>query len=72
MQLNVYVIPDVMATLIDIHITQPEPENTRVHVAYERTALNSAANDHVRESGEDDQHSSKTWGDDIAKYLAKR
>jgi hypothetical protein len=68
----VYVIPDVMATLIDIHVTQPNAENTKVNVAYERTALNSAANEHVRESGEDDRNSSKAWGDDIAKYLAKR
>lgn len=67
----VYVIPDGMATLINIYITQKDLENTKVQVAYERTALNSAANEHVHKASESDRGGGKEWGDDIAKYLAK-
>ena len=66
----VYVIPEVMATLIDIHIARTGSANTKVHVTYERTALCGAANEDVRRAGTADRSSGKEWGDDIARYLA--
>jgi hypothetical protein len=68
----VYVIPDMMVTLIDLHLSKPTAENTAVRVAYERTALSTAANEHVREFGEADKNNGKTWGGDIERYLATR
>jgi len=66
----VYVIPDMMVTLIDLHLSKPTAETTDVRVAYERTALSTAANEHVREFGEADKNNGKTWGGDIERYLA--
>ena len=68
----IYVIPEIMVTSIDIHFSKPSAETTGVRVAYERTALSSEANEHVRQFGEDDQNSGKVWGDDIERYLAAR
>ena len=68
----VYVIPDLMVTRIDLHLSQPTPATTDVRVAYERTALSATANEHVREFGEADQNNGKTWGADIERYLATR
>ena len=65
----VYVIPDMMVTLIDLHLSKPSADLTHVQVAYERTALNATANEHVREFGEADRNSGKEWGDDIERYL---
>jgi len=76
----VYFIPDTMVTRIDIHLARPQSGTaddgntgsgtTKVRVTYERTALNAAANEHVREFGEADRSNGKTWGDDIERYLA--
>ncbi len=65
----VYVIPEMMVTLIDLHLSKAGDDTTDVRVAYERTALNSAANEHVREFGARDKNSGKEWGDDIGRYL---
>jgi hypothetical protein len=66
----VYFLPDVMVTRIDLHLTQPSAETTSVHVAYERTALNAAANQQVREFGDADRTSGPQWSSDIARSLA--
>ncbi len=66
----VYVIPEIMVTRIDLRLSKTSSETTDVRVAYERTALNPAANEHVREFGEMDQANGKTWGDDIERFLA--
>lgn len=68
----VYVIPEVMATLIDVRFSEVDPVNTKVDVSYERTALNADANDHVREAGNSDRNSGKEWGTAINDYLAKQ
>ena len=68
----VYFIPDTMVTLIDIHLSQPDAANTKVDVAYERTALNAAVNEHVREFGDKDRDSGAEWGADIDRCLAKQ
>lgn len=66
----VYVIPEIMVTLIDLHLSKPGTDSTRVQVVYERTALNAAANEHVREFGAADRNNGKTWSDDVERYLA--
>ena len=66
----VYVVPGVIATLIDIHFSEIDPTNTKVNVAYERTALNPEANEHVHHAGNSDRNSGKEWSDAINSYLA--
>ena len=66
----VYIVPDVIATLIDIHFSELDAANTRVDVAYERTALNPDANERVQHAGDSDRNSSKEWSDAINGYLA--
>jgi hypothetical protein len=68
----VYVIPEVMATLIDVRFSELDSENTKVNVAYERTALNPAANEHVREAGRSDSNQGAEWGKAVNDYLAKQ
>jgi len=68
----VYVIPEAMVVLIDIRFSEPDPANTKVNVAYERTALNPEANEHVKELGNADRESGKEWGTAINDYLAKQ
>lgn len=67
----VYFIADAMVTLIDVRFSQLDPANTKVNVAYERTALNPEANEHVKEMGNSDRESGKEWGNAINGYLAK-
>ena len=65
----VYVLPEVLVTVITLRIT-PEGKRTHVAVAYDRTALNSEANEIVRKMAEDDGHSGPEWGGQINRYLA--
>jgi hypothetical protein len=68
----VYVVPEVMTTLIDVHFSELDAENTKVNVVYERTALNPDANQHVREAGSSDSNQGAEWGKAINDYLAKQ
>jgi hypothetical protein len=68
----VYFIPETLVTRIDIHLSQPDVANTKVQVAYERTALNAAANEHIRKAGDGDRNSGAEWSADIERCLAKR
>src|SRR5271170_157930 len=68
----VYVIPETMVVLIDVRFSEPDPANTKVNVAYERTALTPEANEHVKELGNSDRESGKEWGTAINNYLAKQ
>jgi hypothetical protein len=68
----VYLIPEAMVVLIDVRFSEPDPANTKVNVAYERTALNPEANEHVKELGNSDRESGKEWGSAINDYLAKQ
>lgn len=65
----VYVIPDLQAVLIDIHLGRDESAKTRVKVLYERTALQSQFNERIREMGHKDATSSDEWRNAIEKYL---
>ncbi len=68
----VYVIPEAMVVLIDVRFSEPDPGNTKVDVAYERTALTPEANEHVKEMGDADRESGKEWGTAVNSYLAKQ
>jgi hypothetical protein len=68
----VYVIPEAMIVLIDVRFSEVDPNNTKVDVAYERTALNPEANEHVKEMGNSDRESGKEWGTAVNGYLAKQ
>jgi hypothetical protein len=66
----VYVIPNTLTTLIDIHIASQDAQNTRVDVMYERTALRAGADERVRRMAEHDRKSGPEWSEQINKYLA--
>jgi len=68
----VYFIPEVMAVLIDIHLSPTPHSGTHVEVAYERTALKADANDHVRHLGEQDAKSAEEWRNAIESYFQKQ
>jgi hypothetical protein len=68
----VYIIPDAMATLIDVRFSVIDPATTKVDVTYERTALTQQANDHVRALGTADSKNGPEWGKQINDYLGKQ
>jgi hypothetical protein len=61
----VYIVPDVQAVLIDVHLQHDDPAMTGVKVLYERTALKARFNDHIREMGKKDSESAAEWRDAI-------
>ncbi len=68
----VYVIPDAVATLIDIQVTARDSATTDVTVSYERTALSPDANEHVRALGDHDGGQGPEWQAAIAECLKQR
>jgi len=68
----VYVIPEAMTTLVDIHLSEQSNGVTSVHVVYERTALRPAANAHVRQFADRDAGQGPEWESAIGSYLAGR
>lgn len=68
----VYFVPDVLVTTIDVNFEPLDPANTKVNVVYTRTALDSAANEHVRTLGENDRHNGEHWEKSIDDYLKQR
>jgi hypothetical protein len=67
----VYVIPEVVATLISLHLL-PQGEATRVAVTYERTALSEAAAEQVRMLAEQDKAAGEEWSRQIDGHLRAR
>jgi hypothetical protein len=65
----VYVIPEALTTLIDIHITPKDPQNTKVSVVYERTALTAGGDERVRRMAQHDRRSGPEWAEQINTYL---
>jgi len=57
----VYVVPDHVATVIDVRVTALGASRTSVEVTYARTALNASANDEVRQLGVNDRDSGPQW-----------
>lgn len=66
----VYVIPEVMATLITLKLT-PQNKWTHVTVHYERTALNTGTGDIVLEMADHDSKSGPEWEKQINDYLTR-
>jgi hypothetical protein len=64
----VYVIPDALVTVITLRLT-PQGQQTHVEVEYDRTALNSEADEHVRRMAEQDRGSGPEWEKQINGYL---
>ena len=62
----VYVIPNVLVTVIDIHVERAGPSSTHARVTYRRTALDPKENPHVTELGAHDRGAGKGWETAIA------
>jgi hypothetical protein len=67
-----YVIDGKMATRIDVQLSSVDQATTRVHVIYERTALDSSVNADVAEMAKADAKMGPEWERDIAAYLKSR
>ena len=67
----VYVIPNIVVTVITLKLTQSGP-STRVAVTYDRTALAEAANERVRHLAARDKKAGREWSAQINQYLASR
>jgi hypothetical protein len=66
----VYVIPDVVVTLITLKL-MPNGRSTAVDVVYERTALTDAANELVKNMAAADRVAGKQWEQQINGYLGQ-
>ena len=67
----VYIVNGTMATRIDIRLTRKGTAATHVAVAYERTALEEAADAHVRSMAKADAGYGPEWKAVIEAYLGK-
>ena len=65
-----YVIPDVLATRIDIRLTRPDAATTHVRVLYERTALAPAVDERVEAMGAHDAAQGPEWKAGLERALA--
>jgi hypothetical protein len=63
-----YLIPDIMVTVITLKMT-PQEKRTHVSVEYDRTALNTGANDHVQQMADHEGRSGTEWAKRINDYL---
>jgi hypothetical protein len=63
----VAVIPDIVATVIDVRLTSMNSSQTAVDVTYTRTALDPESNDDVRLLAQDDGMSGPEWQKAIEK-----
>jgi hypothetical protein len=66
----VYVIPDVVVTVITLMLT-PERRSTTIDVVYERTALADSANEIVRAMAARDRVAGKEWSQQINAHLSQ-
>jgi hypothetical protein len=64
----VYMIPEALVTVIDLKLT-PQGQQTKVEVEYDRTALSSEADAHVRHMADGDRRSGPEWEKQINDYL---
>jgi len=65
----VSIIDQVVATIVDVHVTATDPSHTAVEVTYSRTALDAAHNDDVTAMGESDLTSGPDWQHSIEAAL---
>jgi hypothetical protein len=66
----VYVIPDVVVTLITLKL-MPRGDSTSIDVVYERTALSHAANGIVKQMASRDRVADIEWDRQINGYLSQ-
>jgi hypothetical protein len=66
----VYVIPDVVVTVITLELT-PDTHSTAIDVVYERTALAAAANETVKDLAMRDRMAGGKWRHQINTYLSQ-
>ena len=66
----VYVVPNALATVIDIQVRALDSAGTSVTVTYERTALVPEVNEHVRALAAHDGAGGPEWEAAIRSYLA--
>jgi hypothetical protein len=66
----VYMIPDALVTVITLQLTA-EGQETKVEVEYDRTALSSEADAHVKHLADGDRTSGPEWEKQVNDYLAK-
>jgi hypothetical protein len=62
-------IADKLATIVDVQVTAPASNRASVKVTYTRTALDPAANDHVKSLGQQDAVSAPEWQQSIEQAL---
>jgi hypothetical protein len=68
----VYVLADLLATTIDVHLNPVDAQHTKVDVTYTRTALRPEANEHVAAMSKHDQKQAPEWEHSINAYLSKQ
>lgn len=66
----VYVIPDVVVTVITLEL-MPIRDSTTIDVVYERTSLTGAANDIVTAMAARDRVAGKEWSQQINSHLGQ-
>jgi hypothetical protein len=66
----VYVIPDVVVTVITLKL-MADGDSTRVDVVYERTALLAKANEIVKQMASRDRLAGKDWSQQINGHLSQ-
>jgi hypothetical protein len=66
----VAVIPEVVASVIEVRLTTVDGGHTAVAVTYTRTALTAGANDDVSAMGEDDRNNGPHWQQAVEACLA--
>jgi hypothetical protein len=65
----VTIIPNVVATVIDVRLSQRTSSETAVEVTYTRTALNPEANEDVRSLSRHDAEAGPNWKQALEKSL---
>ena len=68
----IYVLNQVLITRIDILLTKASPNQTAVSVTYERTALDPAANEHLKALAQNDSRQAPEWQAALDAYAAKQ
>jgi hypothetical protein len=65
----VYVLGNLLATTIDVHLHPIDAQHTKVDVTYTRTALVAEANEHVAAMSKHDSKQGPEWERSINQYL---
>jgi hypothetical protein len=68
----VYLLPDLLATTIDVRLHPIDAQHTSIDVQYTRTALRPEANEHVSAMSRHDAKQGPEWERSINSYLQHR